>query len=601
MLASRAGKVNNMGKGNRSRQDRALETVQNTQEATPKSTKIKTIIATSAIAFLIIGCILLSVIANTGIVLRSRSAAKTDNFNVSGTVMSYLIYSQAQSYAYYYQQMGLTNYTISDIIKNFGVSTAVLSQVKQMLVLCEYAKANGIELTDEDKESIDASLTSIKEAAASNFYSTSAYIKMMYGNGVNLNDIRKALEMSYLSNAAYEVIEEKLEGDITDELITKYVEENVASFYTVDYLTYTFTASLGAAGAEATEDEKKAYEEEKKAMQALAAKLEEAKTADEFNDLVIDYIVNTTMSELFDETFEEDYKEDLEKESLLPDASKLEADKAEILKKVAEDLKAIYVAETTDEESEEEEEEDEKPDNKKDAYEKALDKILEELIKTAEKDYDKVIEMEHAHYDPEAEDSKISELDKWLFNKETKAGATKLLKSEGDSKSTYTVSILMKESHLDESETRDVAHILVSFDDYKTGKTITDEEKAKAKAEAQKILDEFLAGEKTQEAFEKLGEEKTADSNVVYENVYEGQMVDAFEDWCFDEARKNGDTGIVETEYGFHIMFFIGEGDIMWRANAEDGVLSDLFTEWLDAEALKCNYSYKQSVVDSIR
>ena len=35
-------------------------------------------------------------------------------------------------------------------------------------------------------------------------------------------------------------------------------------------------------------------------------------------------------------------------------------------------------------------------------------------------------------------------------------------------------------------------------------------------------------------------------------------MVATFNDWCFDSARKPGDTGIVETNYGYHVMYFVG-------------------------------------------
>ena len=42
-------------------------------------------------------------------------------------------------------------------------------------------------------------------------------------------------------------------------------------------------------------------------------------------------------------------------------------------------------------------------------------------------------------------------------------------------------------------------------------------------------------------------------------------MVKAFEDWCFDEARTAGDTGIVQTEYGFHVMYFVGDSETTYR------------------------------------
>ena len=62
-----------------------------------------------------------------------------------------------------------------------------------------------------------------------------------------------------------------------------------------------------------------------------------------------------------------------------------------------------------------------------------------------------------------------------------------------------------------------------------------------------------------------------------------------------DSERKEGDTGIVETEYGYHVMYFIDSA-----TTSESGVLSELYSDWVEEEAVKCNYSYKQSVLDSI-
>ncbi len=564
-----------MGKGNRSRQDRAFETVQNIQEETPKNTKLITTIATIAVSLLLVGCLLLSVIVNTGIVLRTQTAAKTDNYNVSGTIMSYLIYSQAQQMVALYQQYGI-EYTIAEVLNDSfdSISASTLEQVKQMLVLCEYAKANGIELSAEDEEAIDTYMASIDEAAASNFYSTASYIKLMYGNGVNASDIRKSLELNYLSNAAYKALEAKLEAEITEESVNKYVEENVDLFYMVDYLSYTYTAELLPAGAEATEEENAAYTADKAAMAALAEKLAAVKTADEFKALAADHIVNTVCSESFDTL----YAKEALAEALA--AEVVAADKENVLSLVLKSLTS------------EEEVKYEKADDT--AYQNALSEIFDTLCDEAAKAYDAIVKEDITHYDPEAET--VSDIDKWLFD-EAKAGDTKTVTTEGDKKSTYVVYFLENESHLDESKTRDVAHILVQF----AATNPTDEQKATAKAEAQKILDEYLAGEQSKDAFVKLGEQKTADSNVVYEGVKEGDMVEEFENWLFDEARTVGETGIVETQYGYHIMYFIGDGKLAWENTAHNGVLNDLFTDWVEANATTYNYSAKESVVNSIK
>ena len=42
-------------------------------------------------------------------------------------------------------------------------------------------------------------------------------------------------------------------------------------------------------------------------------------------------------------------------------------------------------------------------------------------------------------------------------------------------------------------------------------------------------------------------------------------MVAAFNDWCFDASRKPGDTDIVETNYGYHVMYFSSTSDQTYR------------------------------------
>ena len=121
---------------------------------------------------------------------------------------------------------------------------------------------------------------------------------------------------------------------------------------------------------------------------------------------------------------------------------------------------------------------------------------------------------------------------------------------------------------------KNVRHILVNFEggttDETTGAvTYSDEEKAAAKAEAEEILAAFQAGEATEASFAALAAEKTDDTGSsaaggLYEDIYPGQMVASFEDWCYD-AHEAGDTGIVESEYGYHIMYFAGNSDVTYR------------------------------------
>ncbi len=121
---------------------------------------------------------------------------------------------------------------------------------------------------------------------------------------------------------------------------------------------------------------------------------------------------------------------------------------------------------------------------------------------------------------------------------------------------------------------KNVRHILVGFEggttDPTTGEHVYfDEEKAAAKTAAEEILAQWKNGDATEESFAALANEMSDDGDGttggLYENVYPGQMVTAFEDWCYDESRTAGDTGIIETEYGYHVMYFVGNGGQNYR------------------------------------
>lgn len=122
---------------------------------------------------------------------------------------------------------------------------------------------------------------------------------------------------------------------------------------------------------------------------------------------------------------------------------------------------------------------------------------------------------------------------------------------------------------------KNVRHILVSFahdeteeHDHSTSE-YTDEEKAAAKATAEELLAQWKSGEATEESFATLANENSDDGDGttggLYENVYPGQMVTNFNDWVYDSSRKVGDTGIVESNYGYHVMYFVGDSDTTYR------------------------------------
>ena len=171
---------------------------------------------------------------------------------------------------------------------------------------------------------------------------------------------------------------------------------------------------------------------------------------------------------------------------------------------------------------------------------------------------------------------------KWLFDDSRKENETYLF--EGTS--SYNVVMILKTPYRDESILKNVRHILITADS-----TDTDEEaKKKADEEAEKkaneVYEEWKNGEATEESFAALATEYNAQSDPnsaasggLYKDVYQGEMVPTFNDWVFDESRKPGDTGIVKTDYGYHIMYFVGDSVAAWKSSADAVMRKDDYSK----------------------
>ena len=120
-----------------------------------------------------------------------------------------------------------------------------------------------------------------------------------------------------------------------------------------------------------------------------------------------------------------------------------------------------------------------------------------------------------------------------------------------------------------------VRHLLVNFEggteNEETGETTySDAEKAAAKEKAEGYLKTWQDGEKTEESFIALVKEHSDDSSAaeggLFENINrDSNYVENFLNWSIDATRKEGDVEIIETEYGYHIMYFVGNSELTYR------------------------------------
>ena len=168
----------------------------------------------------------------------------------------------------------------------------------------------------------------------------------------------------------------------------------------------------------------------------------------------------------------------------------------------------------------------------------------------------------------------------WVFAADRKAGEVNTFSGE---KAAYVV-FMLKPSYTSNSVS--VRHCLVSFD-AKDENNVTDEEKIAANKKANDLL-KGLGDKVTEKAFIEMvkgntADEASAETGGLYENIrISDNYVENFEKWSFDEARKAGDTGIVETEYGYHIMYFVSDNtdDLDWKNTIKTTMANEQLTEY---------------------
>ena len=149
---------------------------------------------------------------------------------------------------------------------------------------------------------------------------------------------------------------------------------------------------------------------------------------------------------------------------------------------------------------------------------------------------------------------------KWLFDSSTKVGSKKLFSDEENGK--YIVVLALSKPHQEQTVT--ARHILFQTKDQNSGNDLSEEEIAKKKTQAEDVLKKFNEGDKTEDSFAALANEYNEDTGSssnggLYEHIYPGQMVTEFNDWVFDANRKAGDVELVETDFGYHIIYFVAK------------------------------------------
>ena len=179
-----------------------------------------------------------------------------------------------------------------------------------------------------------------------------------------------------------------------------------------------------------------------------------------------------------------------------------------------------------------------------------------------------------------------SSYSEWVYDSARQSGDLTIQEYDAGSDSYYYYVLRFEGRERDDTPTNDVRHILIAPETDEGSTEATEEQKAAAKAKAEELLEQWKSGEATEDSFAALAETESADtSSAVNGGLISGitptsSYVESFRDWAVDPARTAGDTGIVESDYGYHIMYYVGKGLPVWQSTAQSALLSQDYNDW---------------------
>ena len=313
-----------MGKGKRNSLRRDQEVVNNAekiyerQQKEIKKSKTDKVVAIVCVVFavLIAASLLATALSDAGVFLRVTEAASGETIAVDAAMMTFFMnntimnfYNDNYNYLGYYSldlssdlryQTYGKGYEVYFLDSSFDGTwyeyflQQVINEVEVYVTFAEAAKAEGMSLNAEEKKEVDEEVAAIK----ANLKASGAGWSDWFGRGVSKADVRKCCELIKLYNKYYEAKQGTLESalDADDTALNTYVENNKATFYSAEFLSY----EIGVSAKDYDNDE--AYDQAVADAKAAAEKIAGAQSPEEFAALVDEYEAADAETETTTET-----------------------------------------------------------------------------------------------------------------------------------------------------------------------------------------------------------------------------------------------------------------------------------------------------------
>lgn len=161
-------------------------------------------------------------------------------------------------------------------------------------------------------------------------------------------------------------------------------------------------------------------------------------------------------------------------------------------------------------------------------------------------------------------------LREWLFDSARTAGDTTVIEDAANNEY-YVVAFV--DRYLDQTPTVNT-RMIITLDN-----------------NGQAILDEWTAGEATEESFAALAD-KYSDPTVMntegglYEGLSPDNLMDEMMTWFSDGARKSGDTTVItpagSDETVTYVIYYVGTNDPEWKLSIKNSLLNEKMEEYID-------------------
>ena len=517
----------------------------------------------------------------TGIVDRSRTAFYVGDVKVSQPEYSYYYSSIYQMYAQYaaYGYVDLDTSATPDKqeysgslgeIEGFPEDQTPMwtdffeynakQRIQYTKACVKEAEKLGLKLSDEQLASIDSNISEMEESAKANNYSLSSYLRASIGKGMTVGIYRKILEEQQICELVQDNKFDELAAGYTDKQVAKEYKKNTVNYATVSFRSYVIKAET-VKDEEA--DTEKATDETMAAAKKVADKLAaDAKDEASFKDSVA--LIESANDN-------KDYKEFLTDDSLT-----LQSDvNYETVSGSVSDEKFLDWL-----------------------FSEKTEKNATYVLENADTGYTVYLMVAPSHKAPDSDIYDVRHILVKFPEEEETADTADEAEEAAEEETTAadgeTTEAETTEAETTKEETTAAPEVKVETLDTSKYSDVTidlavNADTAKDKAtykKAQDILKEYLDGDKTASSFAKLAQEYTEDSNGadggLYSDVPRGQMVSEFEDWCLKDGRKEGDVGIVETTYGYHIMYFVKRDVKTWDDDVREALASADLDTYID-------------------